>query len=238
MLYYDEPLNVSDYVIIIPKQINELSIDVELPEYNNKKNFISISNLPKSKNKTVMPKLNSECIAEVIPDGQLSMKFIQKDQAAKHMKLYQFKKKIARFLEKQNVADISPILQQIDEESEQFLPIYLQKFPEMQETITTYLEKVSLSTEIKFGIRTEQPKGIDILMQTIKQIEKETTPMGCNGVTFITTPNYKTVLATKNIADFNKVVEQTKEKIAQICRQNNVENIEISATPAKMLDCN
>ena len=238
MKYNNVPLKISDYVVVIPTQINELSIDVILPEYNNEKKFISISNLAVKKKKIVMPKIKQEYVAEVIPDGQLSMRFIQKQNAAEYMQLYQFKKNVAKFLLKINYQNPSIILQQIHETSKKEIPIYLKEFPELTELIATYLEKVFMEVEINFSVMCTESDGIDRIFKSLVEINRTIVPMGCKDIIFMSTPNYRIILTTKNVDNWKNILQEIKDKITLTCQNNNVELIKFSASSAKMLDFN
>ena len=242
--FIDNP-QPSDYIIIIPKQINDLSIDVILPEYENKTSHINLSELPSKKNKTIIPKINSTHVAEINHNNTLSMKYLNNSLAQQHLQNYNFRLKIIKFLHPQiDTNTINTILQKSHDfppnSLEDTIPaFFISKYiplPQTKNICENYKQKIIFQSITSFQIFSNN--SFHNTLQTLQEINEWGTNNNCNSLTFIKSPIYNITISHKNTNEIKKIQQNLHKFIQDTCIKNNTTLIDITHSNTKIINKN
>lgn len=238
---------ISDYIIIIPTKINEMSIDIILPELENESSFISTSELPTKKKKIITPKINTPYVAEINNNDIISMRYINNKLAKEHLESYLFRKKIINFLEKNKIATsiINHILQnshhyppQTIEDSfpSKYIQNYFQNIPETQEICEKYNANIFLQSTTSFKIFSQQ--NFQNTLKTIKDINKWANKNLCQPIQFIKSPLYAILIISNSFSELCETKNNLQKNIQNICENNNTTLLEITNNQISIIDKN
>lgn len=235
----------SDYIIIIPKKINDLSIDIILPELENKPSHINISELPSKKNKTILPKLNSPHVAEINHDNSISMKYINHKLSNNHLQHFLFQKNIIKLLHNKIPTNIiNSILQQSynfqpNQIEQKYPSIYLQNYfhhiPEIIPLINNYNQNISFQSNTQFQIFSNNFQNT---LNTITQIKEFTSKNNLNPPSFIKTPLFQINISHNSISNLNLSQKNLELFIQETCKNNNTNLINITHTKMEIINKN
>ena len=239
--------SISDYIIIIPTQINDLSIDIILPELENTKSHINICDLPSKKKKTVIPKLNTPYVAEINLNNTISMKYMNPKLSQQHLHSFLFRKKIIKFLEQNKISTqtINYILQQShefppdtleDTYPSKYILNYFPNIQETQEICEKYNQNILLQSTTSFKIFSQE--NFKNTLKSIKQINQWATKNLCQPIQFIKSPLYEILIISNSLSTLEETKNKLHEYIKNICHNNNTTLLEISNNKIQIIDKN